>query len=177
MLLLCIMALVLTFARGNEKETKTRFSSVWTLSHCSLQLVWLFATTPSETRHCSQPVQRGDLYQVESHGGGGEREMFWSSCLPQPPSHGQPLRVWRLSRAMRGWRGTAGAWAQGAHCSTAGPHQLRPAGTTLKDTQNWGKELPGIPLVGAGWEREREKKGKVCEHVLLGEIVLISKMI
>lgn len=53
--------------------------------------------------------------------------------------------------------GVAEAGARGAHCSTAGPQQLRPAGRTLKDTQNWGRELPGSPLVGAGCEREENK--------------------
>ncbi|TNN55040.1 hypothetical protein EYF80_034746 [Liparis tanakae] len=32
---------------------------------------------------------------------------------------------------------------------TAGPHQPRPEGTTLKDMENWGRELPGVPLSGA----------------------------
>ncbi|KAK5860013.1 hypothetical protein PBY51_021522 [Eleginops maclovinus] len=29
---------------------------------------------------------------------------------------------------------------------TTGPHQPRPEGTTLKDMENWGRELPGFPL-------------------------------
>lgn len=51
---------------------------------------------------------------------------------------------------------------------TAGPHQPRPEGTTLKDTENWGRELPSFPLLGqaeGGRGKKRESFHRVCVSV------------
>ncbi len=45
---------------------------------------------------------------------------------------------------------------------TAGPHQPRPEGTTLKDMENWGRELPGFPLVGQAEKKEGKFPKCVC---------------
>lgn len=47
---------------------------------------------------------------------------------------------------------------------TTGPHQPRPEGTTLKDMENWGRELPGFPLVGQA--EKKEAKFQKCLYLL-----------
>lgn len=74
---------------------------------------------------------------------------------------------------MRGWRGYGGSLSE-AHIVAPRDPSSSGLQAQLSRTQNWGRELPGFPLVGAGWEgegeRKRGKKGKVCKRVLLGEM-------
>lgn len=45
---------------------------------------------------------------------------------------------------------------------TAGPHQPRPEGTTLKDMENWGRELPSFPLLGQAEQKEGTFPNCLC---------------
>lgn len=55
---------------------------------------------------------------------------------------------------------------------TTGPHQPRPEGTTLKDMENWGRELPSFLLLG---QAERKRKSfqsiSVCVSIAGGCVV------
>lgn len=181
MLLLHIMTFVLTFARGKRIKEKAKILVCLNVVSLLVAIRRIFSDGSFPSICCSQPVQRGDFYQVGSRGGGRGGEMFGSSC--PPPPHGQPLRVWRLSRAMRGWRGYGGSLSE-AHIVAPRDPSSSGLQAQLSRTQNWGRELPGFPLVGAGWEgervRKRGKKGQSLQARVArrdARIVLISKMV
>lgn len=85
---------------------------------------------------------------------------------------------------MRGWRGYGGSLSE-AHIVAPRDPSSSGLQAQLSRTQNWGRELPGFPLVGAGWEGERErgrekKKGQSLQARVArrdAQIVLISKMV
>ncbi|CAB1418928.1 unnamed protein product [Pleuronectes platessa] len=56
-----------------------------------------------------------------------------SSCLAQGESHAGAAEY-------------SGSQSEKHTLCSAGPHQPRPEGTTLKDMENWGRELPSFPL-------------------------------
>lgn len=96
--------------------------------------------------------------------------MFWSGAVV---TRTLPHSRWTTPQSLATLQSHAGAVECSGSLSekhtlcTAGPHQRRPEGTTLKDMENWGRELPSIPLVG------QIEPNRVCVNaagVLLREI-------
>lgn len=101
----------------------------------------------------------------------GGSEMFWSSCPPpQTPSHEQPLRVWRLSRAARGWRKPE----REAHIVARRDPSSSGLQAPLSRTRRTGPENFQASHWSVQAESGRRKRGKVCERVLPGETLGFS---
>lgn len=159
MLLLRIVTFVLTFARGKRIKEKAKILICLNVVSLLVAIRRIFSDGSFPSICCSQ---RGDFYQVGSREGGGGGEMFGSSC-PPPPSRTTPQSLATL-QSHAGVAGVRREPERGAHCSTAGPQQLRPAGTTLKDTE-LGQRTSRLPtgrcrLGGREREKERKKRAK-----------------
>lgn len=92
-----------------------------------LQLVWLFTTTSSRASHCSQPISAKWFISGRKPQGKEVRHLeHTAAACTHPHLHGQPLRVWRISRAMQGRWSAAGAWVRSTHCARRDPSSPGP---------------------------------------------------
>lgn len=135
-------------------------------SHCLSQLLWLFITTSSHHLIVAGQARKVTyIYPVIYHRG-RKWDVWRGSVLACTHTHSHTTTPQSLAnlQSHAGVAEYSGSLNEKHTLCTAGPDQPRPEGTTLKDIENWGRELPSFPLAG-----QAEKKGKFPKCLWLSE--------
>ena len=93
-------------------------------------------------------------------------QCWWAACVHAPPLARTTPQSLACLQSHAGAAEDSGSLGARHTLCTAGPHQPRPEGTTLKDMENWGRELPSCTLLGQA-ELERGNVFKLSLTMML----------